>query len=732
MLRKARSVFLRFRGPGICLLFSLILLPQFAAAQRAEAESRKAADIGRAGEAPTLDGVLNDLAWSDATIIDDLHQYRPLEGADAAHKTRFMITFDDDFLYVGVRAYDSDSSAITARQMVQGGSINQDDNVSIILDPFNSRRTAYRFMLNPLGIRREGTYDTPSEISWDWKGIWDASAVIDGKGWSAEVAIPFKTLSFDPRNGSWGVNFDRRTVRIQERSAWESRNRTTNASTTGVISGFEGLSQGLGLDIVPALVLNRSREFGSGDSESDVEPSLDVFYNITPQLTAALTINTDFSATEVDDQEVNLTRFSLFFPEKREFFLQDAEIFQFGNIEKNGIPFYSRRIGIDSAGQPVNIIGGVKLTGRIGPWSIGVLDVLQDEFEAESLTIAEDNLLVARVSRRVLAESAIGVIVTDGDASTNADNSLVGADFRYRNTRLHGGKVLDGELWFQRSSTEGVSGDESAWGAGIALSNENGFWGGAGVRVFEDSFNPGIGFLNRTGVHEYNLDGGYNRWMNGRRIDRFKSFVNMSYITDTNGRLETREIDWFPVSILNPSGDKFEFIVSNTKEVLSEDFEIVDGVIIPPGEYTFNQVGAEITGASYRQIAPVLKISSGAFYDGHQNNVTLGATWRPNRFLFVDLEAERSDVSLPYGDFQTTVYRGNLDIAFNPQWAWLNVIQYDSVSEEMGINSRLRWIPQSGREAYFVVNHGFVRDDSDEFRSSTSEIVLKVNYTFRF
>lgn len=706
--------------------------PGFVAAQDTAATTRKVAAIPRTETAPEIDGEISEAAWEDASVVEDLHQYRPQEGADPEHKTRFLFMFDDDFLYVGARAYDSDASAITARQMVQGATIGNDDSISLILDPFNSRRTGYRFMLNPLGVRREGTYDTPTEISWDWKGIWDARTQIDEHGWTAEIAIPFKTLSFNPNNGSWGVNFDRRTVRIQERSAWVSRNRTINASTSGLISGFNGLSQGLGLDVVPSISLISSRDIEVASPTFDAEPSLNVFYKITPSLTAALTLNTDFSATEVDDQEVNLTRFSLFFPEKREFFLQDADMFQFGNIDQNGMPFYSRRIGIDDDGQPVNLIGGAKLTGRMGPWSIGVLNVLQDEFETATAVVPETNLFVGRITRTVLGESSIGMIVTDGSASTDADNTLVGVDFRYRNTKLPNGKVLDGELWYQKSNTEGLTGNDSAWGAGVALSNENGFWGDTGIRVFDENYFPGIGFLNRPGVREYHLNGGYNKWLNGRRIDRFKSFVEARFTTDAGGSLESREIDLFPISILNPKGDKTELVISNTKEVLTQDFEIVPGVIIPPGTYTFSQIGAELAWASHRKFSPTLKLEAGEFYGGDQINTTVGAAWRPSEHLLVDIEAEWSDTKLPYGDFLTTLYRGKFDIAFNPRWAWLNVIQYENVSGELGLNSRLRWIPEAGREAYFVINHGFIRDSSRSFKTLTSEIVLKINYTFRF
>ena len=724
-----------FHAQGKTALAGLVLLflPSILAAQSPAPETlRKTVSIVRVAIAPEIDGSLDDPAWKDAALIDDLHQYRPTESAEPGEPTRFYLMYDDDFLYIGVRVFESAPDDITARQLLQGGNINNDDSVGLVLDPFDTRRTAYRFMLNPLGIRREGTYDNPTDVSWDWKGIWMAETRLDEHGWTAEMAIPFKTLSFDPARSGWGINFDRRRVRIQERYAWVSRNRNIDPGTTGLITGLYGLSQGYGLDVVPSLVLNDKQDYVNDEGSSGWEPSLNAFYRITPQLTAALTLNTDFSATDVDDQQVNLTRFSLFFPEKREFFLQDSEIFQFGNIEKNGIPFYSRRIGIDDEGQPVNLDAGVKVTGRLGPWSLGFLTVSQDGFETASGEVPKQDLFAGRLARTVLGESSVGLIATYGNASSELGNSLVGVDFRYRNTHLPNDNTLEGELWLQQSSTEGVSSDRTAFGAGIKLSNEDGFWGEAGVRVFEENFNPGIGFLNRANVREYRFKGGYTNWLGRQHVSKFRSYFEVDVFTDTEGKLETREVDFFPMSVLNAVGDRFDLLIASSEEVLTEDFEIVPGVVIPPGDYGFDWLGLEFVAAAHRRFAPAITVQAGDFYDGTRVAATVGAAWRPSPHLNLNLETEWSDVSLPHGDFTTILVRGHFDLAFTAAWAWLNVLQYDSVSREMGVNSRLRWIPRAGNEAFLVFNRGFERDPSGQLRSLHSELVLKISYTFRF
>src|SRR5690606_34739266 len=236
---------------------------------------------------------------------------------------------DDDALYVGARLYDREPDRITARILRQGSEVFGDDWFSLIIDPFHDRRSGYRFQTNPNGLRHEALYQNVSGEQWDWDGIWYAAASIDAEGWIAEMAIPYKTLSFDPANDTWGINFRRAIARRDERMGWVSRNRATDPSTSGIAVGFDGLDQGVGLDVIPSIAIGERRDLLFGLEDNSTEPSLDLFYKITPSLTGSVTINTDFSATEVDDRQVNLSRFALFYPEKRTFFLQDADIFEF-------------------------------------------------------------------------------------------------------------------------------------------------------------------------------------------------------------------------------------------------------------------------------------------------------------------------------------------------------------------------------------------------------------------
>ena len=301
--------------------------------------------ILRTATPPTIDGLLNDAVWRDAPFIEDMHQFRPADHVEPTQKTTVYLLYDDDYLYVAGRMWDTNPEEIRARSLAQGQSVRWDDTLDIIIDPFNNNRTGYEFQVNPNGVRSDAVFETATRINRDWEGIWHAVSNIDSEGWTTEVAVPFKTLNFDPQNPDWGFTVERTIQRNQEDIAWVSFNREVNPGTTGTITGFTGLQQGRGLDVVPAVVGSGSRDFETDVTDSGMEPSLDVFYNFTPSLTGVLTLNTDFSATEVDDRQINLTRFNLFFPEKRDFFLQDVDIFSFGGLRRNGIPFFSRRIG---------------------------------------------------------------------------------------------------------------------------------------------------------------------------------------------------------------------------------------------------------------------------------------------------------------------------------------------------------------------------------------------------
>lgn len=439
-----RHAALAAAGIAVCTL------PGLSAAQQAdpEAEILKSVRMVRTDTPPMIDGRLDDAVWAQASVVDDFHQSQPIEGAEPTERTEIYLLYDDDALYIGGRFWDSEPGRIAAGTLRHRSlRLGDDDRIAIVLSPYNDRRSGYKFETNANGVKHEAIYQNVSQNLPVWNTIWDVASTTDSDGWATEIAIPLKSISFDPELDTWGINFSRAVRRKGEEISWVSRNRSYNPSIVGLATGISGLQQGLGLDVVPSFALNRRRVFDPSGETSRARPSLDLFYKITPSLNSALTLNTDFSATEVDSRQVNLTRFNLFFPEQRAFFLQDTDIFEFGRIggrgsdvnrsvsgasQQNGRPFFSRRLGLSDSGQPVDLDYGGKLSGRIGPWSVGGLAVRQAGFGE----VRSSDVFAGRASLSILEESAVGFIVTEGDPNSNLDNSVTGVDFRYLNSRL--------------------------------------------------------------------------------------------------------------------------------------------------------------------------------------------------------------------------------------------------------------------------------------------------------
>jgi len=710
----------------------------------------KSVSLGRADDAPVIDGRLDEAAWQRATLIDDLHQIVPTEYTEPTEPTQIRIYYDDDALYIGARMLDSEPESMNANVLRQGAQFWGDDHFSVIIAPFNNKRNGYRFQLNPNGIRMEMLfYDTTGQ-DWNWNGIWYGAATVDDEGWTAEIAIPFKTLSFNPQNDTWGINFSRGLGRLDEYIGWVSRNSNQDPSITGEVIGFSNLQLGRGLDIVPSVSLRQRKNYELSVQESAIEPSLDLFYKFTPSLNGALTINTDFSATEVDDRQLDLTRFSLFFPEKRTFFLRDADIFRFGRVGgrstfglnastlsqpdlENGRPYFSRQIGLGAAGQPVDLEAGAKLSGRVGAWNVGALAIRQEQFAGVEAT----DIFVGRVSANVLEESSAGVIVTRGDPRSNLDNSLVGVDFLYNNTRLPGGRTLQGEAWYQESDTEGVDTDQRAYGVRLRAPNTIGFRGGVGVKEIEANFFPALGFVNRAGIRDHTFEFGYARRTAGRFFRTVFSGLDAQRIDLINGGLQTQVVTLRALEFESNSRDRGYVRVHATKEVLTQPFIIwekgTDQVIIPPGRYSFDETELSISTGDTRKVWTTLSYRSGDFFGGERVRLGAGIGWRPSRHFQFNLDYDFNDVELPGGHFITRLVQLRTDVIFSATMSWSTLIQYDNVTETMGVNTRLHWIPEAGREAFIVLNHNLQDTDlNNRFESTFADLAIKFNYTFRF
>jgi hypothetical protein len=465
-----------------------------------------------------------------------------------------------------------------------------------------------------------------------------------------------------------------------------------------------------------------------------------------------MTLNTDFSATEVDDRQVNLTRFNLFFPEKRDFFLNDADLFEFGRIsasgnaatsastENNGRPFFSRRLGLSPSGTPVDLKYGGKLSGRVGRWTIGTLAVRQDALDEAATGGGAGNAhaaFVGRVSANVLDESSVGMILTAGDPNSDRRNALVGLDFRYLNTRLAGGRVMQADAWFQRTDTEGLRGDDSAFGLGVRLPNNTGWRGGAVVKELQRNFTPALGFISRSDVRDTAVDAGYTLFPRNRFLQTMFFGVDAQRVSFLDGGLQSEIVLGRLLELRNNTGDALNVHYSATREVVTEPFTIYRDnarqVVVPPAGYSFGETVLSMTAAGQRTFSGGATIRTGDFLGGSRTNLVGDFSWKPSNLFALGFRYDWNDIDLPQGAFITRLTRLTADVNFSSTFYWVSLIQYDNVSELIGINTRLNWIPRAGQEGLIVFNHSLQdRDRDDVFRSELLDISLKLNYTFRF
>jgi hypothetical protein len=723
------------------------------AAYAAESTSSKTIQAVRTDTPPKIDGVLDDAVWQKAVTVEDLHEVSPNEFTATSEPSRYYVLYDQNAIYIAVRLWESDPDNVIAKMLRKGDLSFGDDTITVLLDPHNDGRSGYFFDLTPNGVRNEGLYTDVTAENWAWQGIWNGAAKTDSEGWVAELEIPFKTLSFDPSNDTWGINFMRWRGRAGEWYGWVSGNGSVNPAYAGKLQGLAGLDQGMGLDIVPGLRISESKDFTTSLSSTEIEPSIDVFYKLTTALTAALTVNTDFSGTGADARQINLSRFGLFFPERRNFFLQDTDIFEFGRIgavenyftttlsgveAQSGRPFFSRRIGLSESGEAIDLDVGGKMTGRIGRWDIGVLDIQQAshsylDTSNQLVTVDSTNLFVGRGAARVFEDSMLGVIVTNGDPTSNDDNTLVGVDFRYLNTRLKSGRSLEGAMWYQQTDSTGLDGDDAAFGFSLKMPSAEGFRGGVAFKELQANYNPALGFVNRVDVRDYTAEFGHFWRPDGEIIRGIYSGIDAQRIDTIAGELQSQVVTYRPFAIETASSDFLVLEYWHNKEQLVEVFPIHEDVDILPGLYSFGYYCIGTGSGPHRDLAGEFWYCDGEFFDGDSVSVTASLTWRPSAHFKFSILYDVNDIELPEGKFTTRLSSIRADIAFTNTWSWENFIQWDNVSNGLGINSILRWLPRAGREMVFVINREFEDpNQTRSFKSTYSDIAFKVSYTFRY
>ena len=719
------------RRCGRCLVAVLLaVLP--AGAANAEAVAHRRVAAVRVDASPRIDGRLDDPAWEQAARLGSLRQVEPHENADPTEPTDARILQDGRFLYVGVRCFDREPAKVVANELQRDRKLNGDDRISIVLDTFGDQRTAFLFEVNPNGVKRDALIEQNQIVIAEWNGIWYAKARRDDQGWTAEIAIPFSTLSFDPSRTTWGLNLERNIRRRDEVLRWATpfQNRDfEDVSGAGVLEGMSGLERGLGLEVRPVLAVRHEDDEVDDDRSTLIEPGLDVFYRATPSLTGSLTVNPDFSDAQADPRRVNLTRFDLFFEETRDFFLEDAGVFEFADLEENGRPFFSRRIGLDAEDEPVPLRVAAKLAGRQGPLRVGLLDAQV----ASSGEIENKNLAVARLAVDVLEQSSLGMILTRGDPLSNHENHLVGIDFRYRNNEVFGDQVVTGDAWVQKSFQSGMEVEGSQeWAVGGLLRYPNDrIEAELGFAEFGRDFNPGLGFVNRRGIRDYRAELHYRT-----RPDRFvrtaDAGFHFTFVTDLSNEIDSAILRFDLFELKNDPGDELAFKTLLQRERLVEPFEIEDGVVIPTGSYDFDRYRISLETSPSRPVALGLEIEWGDFFTGRRLSILPKLELRPSRHVFVLLEYEEEQVRLPEGDFDARVGRIQLDLRFNADLFWTTLTQYDNLSKRLGVQSRLRWIVAPERELHFIVEHGMDHRDGRPLHTTLNRMTAKVQWSFRF
>ncbi len=713
--------------------------------QSTDASARKF-EVTLINEPISIDGTLDEAAWRSAPSIGNLIQREPDTGQAPSEKTEIKILRDENNLYVGVVAHDAEPEKIVGNNMTRDASTRSQDTIQFILDTFNDRRNAYYFATNPSGALIDGLVFGDLNLNTDWNAIWDLRTVRSETGWVSEFAIPFKSLNFPVNEDVWGFNISRRIFRKIEENQWSGGRLETDflqVSAAGELAGMSGIEQGISLDLRPFLAASYLRSRSDDDSESDFEPGVDIFYNITPSLKLTGTINTDFGETEVDSRQINLSRFSIRFPEKRSFFLEDVGVFSFASTGPEGspgvpdaradvFPFFSRRVGLLS-GQEIPIDFGAKLTGKAGSTDIGILGVQTGDTDlVEGKTFA-----VARFKQNFLERSYVGGIFTSGDPAAGESSETYGLDLSLATSQFLGYNKNFVFNAYGLKSENGETDDDMSFGISAHYPNE--VWDGMLVlREMQRNFDPGIGFVQRKNVRLYRGGLSYNpRIYNYLGLERLQHdiFYTQFDSLDTD-ELESSE---FYVSVFDwhfLSGDAIHsmFDFTGAKEVLIEPFEISPGVVIPVGEYNFNQWKSNISFASKRPLSGSLTVEWGEFWSGNAENIRARLSYKYAPWFRIRIEANQTFADLPEGKFTARILNSTFSFSASPQLTFSNLVQYDNRSRNLGWQSRMRWTPKPGNDLFVSLNQGWINEDigSLRFRTADTKLATKFQYTFRF
>jgi hypothetical protein len=690
-----------------------------------------------------VDGRLDEPLYREYTPVSDLIQTEPDDGDPATEKTDVWVSFDADNIYVTVRAWESQPDRMIVNEMRRDSTnIYQNENFQFAFDTFYDRRNSVVFQFNPLGGRMDAQVANESQYNGDWNPVWSLEVSRFEGGWTGEAAVPFKSLRYRPGVAQlWGIQL-RRINRWKNEVSFLTRVPVGNgmesflrASSYATLVGLEAPAGARTLDLKPYVVSdvttdNTTTPRVSNDPGGDL--GFDAKYTVTQNLTADFTYNTDFAQVEADEAQVNLTRFNLFFPEKREFFLENQGLFLFGGANTNNTGdtptmFYSRRIGLDQ-GRLVPIEAGGRLTGQVGAYSLGFINIQSGGDDTRQLP--GSNFTVARLRRDILRKSQVGLIYTRRSemASGAGANDALGFDARfafYENVTINS--------YWAKTRTPGLEDHDTSHRFQAQYDGDR--YGATVNHLYiGDNFIPDIGFVRRDNI--------WRQWLNGRfsprptRIRSVRKFTfqgTLTYITNARtGMLETRtHRGLFNTEFQN--SDQFELEVEQGYEGFTEPFHIATGVTIPAGGYDLRTTTLSYTFGRQRRAAGRWFVEMGPFYDGDRRGFGYSAA-RVNvtSQLAVEPGFSITEVRLPYGNFTATVVNTRITYTVTPMMFVSGLLQYGSSNDLLGTNVRFRWEYRPGSELFVVYNEGRDTGDGHSPALQNRSVVVKVNRLFRF
>ena len=669
-----------------------------------------------------LDGKLDEPCWQKAVAIENFTQREQNEGEPVTEKTKIAVIYSTNQIYFGIWCYDREPDKISAQQMARDFDWDTDDNVEIMISTFNDNRNGYLFVTNPNGAMTDvWVGDEGKDFNKDWNGVWDVVVERNEQGWFAEMVIPYSTLKFKKESKQvWGINFERNIRRKKEQLLWQGWSRLyelEKISQGGKLAGINDIKQGTKIELKPYIL--GGVEFVDGKMTSNGKIGGEVNFDITPTLKLNFTANTDFAQVESDRKQINLTRFSLYYPEKRQFFLEGKNYYDM-RVGRASL-FYSRRIGIDQNTE-VPIIGGMRFFGKLNKTNIGVMSI--QTYSKDS--IPTTNYSVVKVKQDIFKQSSIGFIGTQ-KYSSHHYNRVFGTDFTYSTSELFENKnlivggafaVSDTKVF---SKTDNANGDNLSYNLYLSYPNDVVEFD-MGFTTIEKDFNPEMGFVRRNNYQMYHTELQFNP-----RFENMPFFRNLIlkpidlnyYVNEQTKETESIFYEWRPFGFVTKSGEFFEFNVMHIYDNPTEDFELIDSIYIPAGSYWDNRVEIQASTFSGRKISTEFAISIGEFYTGRRQEYEFYAHFNFNKHLNIGIDWQRNNIQLPEKSFTTDELGGRIDYAFNPKLNTSVFGQWNSEDKNVFLNYRINWIPKIGSFFYFVINQELSTTDGIKLERTT-------------